>query len=209
MATQYVDDCTWRIIEHDVSTDPETGLSTLRARWRGRRDLAVTQYAALIPGGACPVTGFTGLTLQGKPQLVAKVGPFNELIATYTGLSTDFSLEVIAPQSVYLHEERTVILSEKGRQWECTYLAPRVNTVWQSKTKQSEPRYVKRMNEPDPAPIGNGQKLKETTPDDEIDWTVDVHYTVVTVSGWSERGQDPAGFWNNVEFAMKILDPIK
>lgn len=210
MATQYVDDCTWRIVDHEATTDPETAFTTLTARWRGRKDQSLTQFDALIPGGACPVTGFTNLRLSGLPRLDARVGPFEELIAVYTGFKDgDFSFETSRPLSVFTHEAKNVRLQDSlGRSYDCMYEGPHVVTVWRSDTLQANPRYENRINAKGDPLIVSATPVDAEKHPPTATFTKNTHYAVTVNSGWSEQGQDPGGFWNNVEFAEKLIVPI-
>lgn len=210
MPTVQYNGCAWRIIDYDTKTNPATGRTTLRAVWEGRDDQKLTQYAALLPGGACPVTGFTNLRLEGPPQLIARPGPLKQLYATYTGFKDgDGSFDLVTPLSTYSHEERTVQMLIKGDAYEILYLAPMVVTVWQSELFASSVRYsetrILKLGKPEIlekkwVDRKGGQKPNVVPGPNE-----DEHYTVEIKSGFSEQSQDPAGFYNVVEYAVRVL----
>ena len=113
LTVAYVDNCAWREVSYTTSTDPETGKSTLRAKWRGRADLTLTQLGLILPGSACPIAGWTNLKLVGKPSVNAQTSPFHEIDAEYSGFKDgNNSFDSIAPQVNYTTERRELVIPE-------------------------------------------------------------------------------------------------
>lgn len=207
MTPQVVDSCGFRIISYRARTDPNTGVTTLTATWRGRYDQLESSVAALVPGSACPVAGYEALRLKGRPDVDAAVGPFRTFAADYEGwIDGDSSVDHIAPLTTFRNERREVLLNDsKGRQLKVSFDAPVAQTDWASRDLRGTPRYATRVDvKDDPVPLD----FDPVDPDldlDQVTLTVDVDYKVVTRSYWLEQRQDENAIWHNSEVAEKVI----
>jgi hypothetical protein len=201
----------WQIVSYTVETDPRTVKTTLSAVWHGPYPSILTQRNTMLPGTACPVSGYSNLKQRGFPRVNRNMGVYCTIAARYAGfIDGNSTVDTQNPLTSFRTEERSVTLDLGAVKCDVTYSAIVATTEWASDSgPRDNPRYPDRVNAKDADPeliAASAVKTDEADPD-VSDFTEDVHYKIVTTSGFIDQSQDIDGIWTNREYSEKIVVP--